>query len=175
MIFYKSKNLSLLSFLFIPILSFWNPSWLSLMGVQPYWPLFWLLPWSLIYGPLNGALTGLILGIILDSLINDFYTQIPGLLICGFWFGKIGKLKKNFLNQFQYGLISFIGCFLCGLLYFVQILSRNYSPSNLSWLFSLGVKNILTQVFLTGLIAPILCVCLFLLFSKESNNIAPRN
>ena len=77
------NNYSLLSFLLIPLLCFWNPIWFSVMGVQPYWPIFWLLPWSILNGPINGLIIGFIIGIILDSINNDIYTQVPGLLICG--------------------------------------------------------------------------------------------
>ena len=48
--FYLHQYLSLISFLIIPLVIFWNPSWLSLMGYQAYWPIFWLLPWALIHG-----------------------------------------------------------------------------------------------------------------------------
>ena len=54
-----TNNLSIISFIFIPIIFLWHPNWLGFLGVQPYWPLFWLLPWSLINGSINGLLVGL--------------------------------------------------------------------------------------------------------------------
>jgi len=106
------NNYSLLSFVLIPILSLWNPSWFSVMEIQPYWPIFWLLPWSVLNGPIYGIITGCIMGIILDSINNDIYTQVPGLLICGFWFGKLNNLK----HRYQYGLVASIGSLTCGLI-----------------------------------------------------------
>ncbi|MDC3034902.1 hypothetical protein OA254_01380, partial [Prochlorococcus sp. AH-716-P05] len=83
------KRLSIISFIFIPIIFLWNPNWLGFLGVQPYWPLFWLLPWSMINGSINGLIFGLFLGLILDSLtLNESFTQIPGLILCGFLFGR---------------------------------------------------------------------------------------
>ena len=83
---YFKKKISLISFLFIPIVYFWDPNWLAFLGVQPYWPLFWLLPWSMIYGSLDGLIIGLFLGLILDSLsLESSFTQIPGLVLCGIW------------------------------------------------------------------------------------------
>ena len=161
MIFLSIKNYyPLLSFLLIPILSLWNPIWFSVMEVQPYWPIFWLLPWSVLNGPINGLIIGFIIGIVLDSLNNDFYTQVPGLLFCGFWFGQLGDLK----NRLQYGLLASLGSLFCGLLYFCQLIVFNYQ-NNHNWLFSFGLKNIFGQILLTGLFAPILSKCLYKLFS----------
>ena len=156
------NNYSLLSFLLIPLLSLWNPIWFSVMGVQPYWPMFWLLPWSILNGPLNGLVVGLIIGIILDSINNDIYTQVPGLLICGFYFGRLGNLN----NRYQYGLVASLGCLTCGLIYFLQIVVNN-SQNNPDWLFSFGLKNIFGQILLTGLFAPVISIYLYSLFSKK--------
>jgi len=162
------KNLSILTFILIPILFFLDPLGFSLMQVQPYWPIFWLLPWAIINGPINGLITGLFLGLMMDILINDPYTQIPGLLICGFWFGNFGKYHSKDINRFQYGLISSLGSFLCGITYFVQIVVFNLFEKNNFMYLSLGIKNIFAQVFLTGLLAPIFCAWLFALFNKKT-------
>ena len=159
-----TKKLSIISFVSIPIIFLWHPNWLGFLGVQPYWPLFWLLPWSMINGSINGLIYGLFLGLILDSLtIDNNFTQIPGLVICGFLFGRI-KLHSNILiGHFRYGLICSFGSFFCGTLNFLQILFRNFSVSN-SLMFIPGVKNILAEVFLTGLFAPFFCSQLLKMF-----------
>ena len=158
------KKLSIISFIFVPIIFLWHPNWLGFFGVQPYWPLFWLLPWSMINGSINGLLLGLFLGLILDSLTLDYnFSQIPGLIVCGFFFGRI-KLHSNILlGHFRYGLICSFGSFFCGALYFFQILFGNFSDSN-SLMFITGVKNILAEVFLTGLFAPFICSQLLRMF-----------
>ena len=72
-----SKKLSMISFIFIPIIFLWLPNWLGFLGVQPYWPLFWLLPWAMINGSINGLIFGLFLGLILDSLtLNESFTPV---------------------------------------------------------------------------------------------------
>ena len=162
-------NFAITSFLFVPIISFWNPKFFSLMGVQPYWPLFWLLPWSIIYGSLNGALTGFLLGLVLDSLTNDYQTQIPGLIICGIWFGRFSD-SKIFINKLKFGLFAALGTVICGLIYFLQIIfsSAHYkSPI----LFSFAGMTIFSQVFLTGLLAPIFCSWLLFLFNLKRSRI----
>ncbi len=159
-----SKKISIISFILIPIIFLWHPNWLGFFGVQPYWPLFWLLPWSMINGSINGLIFGLFLGLILDSLtLDDSLTQIPGLIFCGFLFGRIKLYSENLVGHFRYGLICSFGSLLCGTLYFLQILLRNFSNSNFLMLMP-SVKNILAEVFLTGLFAPFICSQLLRLF-----------
>ena len=160
------KKLSIIFFIFIPIIFLWHPNWLGFLGVQPYWPLFWLLPWSMIYGSINGLIFGLFLGLILDSVtLGSDYTQIPGLILCGFLFGRI-KLHSNILvGHFRYGLICSFGSFLCGNLYFLQILFKNFSDGTFL-LFIPSVQNIIAEVFLTGFFAPFMCSQLLRLFKS---------
>ena len=159
-----TKNSSLICFFLIPIIFLWHPNWLGFLGVQPYWPLFWLLPWSMINGSINGLIYGLFLGLILDSLTLDGnYTQIPGLILCGIIFGRIKLHSDILVGHFRYGLICSFGSFLCGTLYLAQILSRNFSDGNFL-IFIPGVKNILAEVFLTGLFAPFICSQLIRMF-----------
>ena len=159
-----SKKLSIISFIFIPIIFLWHPNWLGFLGVQPYWPLFWLLPWSMINGSIKGLVVGLFLGLILDSLtLDNNFSQIPGLMFCGFLFGRIKLHSDILVGHFRYGLICSFGSFLCGTLYLSQVLYRNFSDSN-SLMFNSGVKNILAEVFLTGLFAPFICSQLIRMF-----------
>ena len=151
------KKFPIVLFIFIPILFLWHPNWIGFQGFQPYWPLFWLLPWSMINGSINGLIFGLFLGLILDSLtLENNFTQIPGLILCGFLFGRI-KLHSNILvGHFRYGLICSFGSFLCGTLYFLQIMFKNFSGSTFL-LYIPSVQNIVAEVFLTGFFAPLLC------------------
>nr|WP_075488455.1 hypothetical protein [Prochlorococcus marinus] len=158
------KKLPLIFFIFVPILFLWHPNWLGFLGVQPYWPLLWLLPWSMINGSINGLIFGLFLGLILDSLTLDSnFTQIPGLILCGFLFGRIKVHDHILVGHFRYGLICAFGSALCGTLYFFQILLKNFSDSTFT-LFIPSVQNILAEVFLTGFFAPLVCSQLLKIF-----------
>ena len=161
------KKLSIIFFIIIPIIFLWHPNWLGFLGVQPYWPLFWLLPWSMIHGSIKGLIFGLFLGLILDSVtLGSDFTQIPGLILCGFLFGRI-KLHSNILvGHFRYGLICSFGSFLCGTLYFLQILFKNFSDGTFL-LFIPSVQNIIAEVFLTGFFAPFMCSQLLILFKSS--------
>ena len=167
------KNLSIIFFIFVPIFFLWHPNWLGFLGVQPYWPLFWLLPWSMINGSNSGLIFGLFLGLILDSLtIDNNFTEIPGLVLCGAWFGRIKIHSDILVGHFRYGLICSIASLLCGTLYFLQILFKNFSDSFLL-LFISSAQNILAEVFLTGFFAPFICSKLLRIFksSREKNTI----
>ena len=166
---FLTKKLSIIFFIFIPIIFLWHPGWLGLLGIQPYWPLFWLLPWSMINGSINGLIFGLFLGLILDSITLDSnFTQIPGLIFCGVWFGRIKINNDILIGHFRYGLICAFGSFLCGTMYFLQVWIKNFSDSNF-FLFISSAQNILAEVFLTGFLAPFFCSQLFRIFksSKE--------
>ena len=165
--FYLNQYLSLIPFLIMPAVIFWNPSWLSLMGYQAYWPIFWLLPWALIHGPFKSMLVGFLLGFILDSINNDFYTQIPGLMICGVWFGKIGRLNQHKYSPLHFGLIAAIGSLICGVIYYCQMVVKLSLENSPLLLVSYGVQNIFAQVFLTSLLAPVFCKWLYFWFSKK--------
>ena len=170
---FLKKKLPIIVFIFVPIIFLWHPNWLGIVGVQPYWPLFWLLPWSMINGSLNGLILGLFLGLILDSLtLDNNFTQIPGLILCGFLFGRIKFHSDILVGHFRYGLICSFGSFLCGTFYFLQILFKNFSDGNLL-LFIPSVQNILAEVFLTGFFAPFICSQLLRIFksSKEKGTI----
>ena len=166
----SSKKLPIVFFILIPIIFLWHPNWLGFLGVQPYWPLFWLLPWSMINGSIRGLIFGLFLGLILDSLtVDNDFTQIPGLILCGFLFGRIKLHKDNLVGHFRFGLISSFGSFLCGTIYFLQILFKNFSDSTFLLYFP-SVQNILAEVFLTGFFAPLICSQLLKLFKSSREN-----
>ena len=168
--FYSHNYLPIFSFFLIPLLFLWNPAFFSFMGSQPYWPIFWLLPWAVINGPLETILVGLLLGLFLDAINNDNITEIPGLVICGFWFGRVGIVNKFDFTPLKYGLTASIGSLICGVIYFCQILLGLIFKNNYLWLFQFGIKNIFSQVLLTGLLAPIFCSWLYLLFTLKDRS-----
>ncbi len=168
---YFKKNFSVISFFFVPIIFLWHPNWLGFIGIQPYWPLLWLLPWSILNGSINGLILGLFLGLILDALTLDSnFTQIPGLVLCGFLFGRVKLHSDILVGHFKYGLICSFGSFLCGTLYFLQILFKNFSNSTFL-LFIPSIQNILAEVFLTGFLAPLICSQLLRIFKFTTRKV----
>ena len=164
---FLKKKLSIIFLILIPIIFLWHPNWLGILGIQPYWPLFWLLPWSMINGSISGLIFGLFLGLILDSLTLDSnLTQIPGLVLCGVWFGRIKIHSDILVGHLRYGLICSLGSLLCGTLYYLQFLLNNFLDSTFL-LFIPSVKNILAEVFLTGFFAPLVCSQILKLYKSS--------
>ena len=164
---YLKKNISLISFMSIPILYLAAPNLIGLQGSQPYWPLFWLLPWSMIYGSLNGSIVGLFLGLTLDAIgPESSFTQIPGLVLCGLWFGRFNTCNNFLVGHFRYGLICIIGSLFCGIIYFSQILIKSFPDYNFFFYFP-SIKNVLVQVLLTGIFAPLFCTKLWCFFQNN--------
>ena len=158
-------------FYFYPNYFLWHPNWLGFLGIQPYWPLFWLLPWSMINGSIQGLIFGFFLGLILDSItLDNNFTQIPGLILCGVWFGRIKSHSDIIVGHFRYGLICSFGSFICGTLYFLQILFKNFSDSTFLLYFS-SLQNILAEVFLTGFFAPLICSQFIRIFKFSSKKV----
>tara|TARA_B100000131_G_C18053181_1_gene587282 strand:- start:678 stop:1193 length:516 start_codon:yes stop_codon:yes gene_type:complete len=167
---FLKNNLFIISCFLVPILYFWDPNWLSIMGVRPYWSIYWLFPFAIMYGYLNGIILALFMGIILDSLNPSPYTHIPGLILCGFWFARLGKYKNVSFNRLKFGLFCSIGSLICGLSYYIQVILRHFSERGFFW-FSYGIRNLFAQVLITGLLAPIICSWLLILFNKRNTKI----
>jgi len=109
--------------------------------------------------------------LILDSLTLDSnFTQIPGLILCGFWFGRIKLHNDILIGHFRYGLICSFGSFLCGTLNFLQILFKNFSDTTFL-LFIPSIQNILAEVFLTGFFAPLICSQLVRMFKFSKKKV----
>ena len=90
------------SALMVPFLAMASPPWLAIDGVGPAWAVLWLLPWSLVDGPVSGALSGLALGLVLDGLNLAGLSQVPALLLLGWWVllsGLIGWPRNAGLPQ----------------------------------------------------------------------------
>ena len=163
--------LPIFCFIFVSIIFLWHPNCLGFLGAQPYWPLFWLLPWSMLNGSNSGLIFGLFLGLILDSLTLDSnFSHIPGLILCGFLFGRIKFHSDILVGHFRYGLICSFASFLCGTLYFLQISVKNF-PDDTFLFFIPSIQNILAEVFLTGFFAPLICSLLLRMFKFSRRKI----
>ena len=149
--------------LVVPWLVLAAPAPLKLAGILPAWSVLWLLPWAISDGPVSGALAGLGLGLLLDALTLDGATQIPALVLLGWWWGRLGRKGPPLERSFSLGLLALIGTFLLGL---TLILQRLGLPPQLPLAGSL--RTLLTQTLLTGLLAPMICSLLLLLWRQQN-------
>ncbi len=151
----KKSLYQCLAFL-VPLLTFFSPSWISLVGVGPRWAELWLLPWALEEGPFSGAFSGFLLGLILDSMNLGTTTNIPALIFLGYWWGRLGKADKFGDKFFVLGFLAWLGAFASGLSIWVQeifLVNGSYMPLFNIWAF----QTVLAGSIMTGIIAPILC------------------
>lgn len=140
----------------VPCLFLISPQWLTLSGTAPCWPVLWLLPWSLNKGKKIGLLYGFCIGCLMDALVAGSASQIPALMILGYWWGGIGSEGKPVELIFNLGLLAQIGSIFYGLSIWAQNLFT-YNFLHSSWFHSWAFLTLLSQSILTGLVAPVLC------------------
>ena len=114
------------SALAVPLLTLASPAWLTLSGVPPAWSVLWLLPWALVDGRLSAILAGLGLGLLLDGLHPGPVSLIPGLMLLGWWWGRLGRRGPPIQRSFSLGLLALIGTVILDLSLMLQWLLRSW-------------------------------------------------
>jgi len=139
------------SALLVPLLQLLAPDWLSLDGVGPSWAVLWLLPWALVDGPVSGAVAGAALGLVLDGLSIGEISQVPALVLMGWWWGRIGRRGSPIQRSFNIGLLAWIGALVLGLSLWLQLqLTQSSAAFGQGW----ALDATLSQALMTGLLAP---------------------
>lgn len=136
----------------VPLLTLASPAFLKISGVGPSWAVLWLLPWALVDGPASGAIAGLCLGLVLDGLHLGQASEVPMLLLLGWWWGRIGRRGVPIERSYNLGLLALLGTLLLGASLLLQLLWRGQLP-----LLTAGLHTLVAQSLLTGLLAPVLC------------------
>jgi len=152
-------GLSVGSALAVPALTLLSPGWLSLDGVSPSWAVLWLLPWALADGPLSGAFAGLALGLLLDGLHVGHVTQLPALVVLGWWWGRLGRWGSPIERSFNLGLLAALGSLLLGGSFLLQWQFLGVLPEG-------GLQLLAAQALITALLAPLICSLLLLRWRK---------
>ena len=155
--------------LFIPFCYLLSPSWLSISGIGPSWAILWLIPWSIEQGPLLGAFGGLCVALAIDSVVLTGVTQIPVLVLLGFWWGRIGLKGPLIENSLNLALLAFLGCLLNGISIWLQNLLL--LKDGLPVLFNANTfHTVLAYSIITSLIAPIFCSIALIKFFRRNVN-----
>ncbi len=149
----------------VPLLTFFSPSWVSIAGVGPRWAELWLLPLALQKGPLQGALAGGCVGLVLDALNLDGSTQMPSLILVGYFWGRFGR-KEEYLNKhFALGFFAWAGSLVNGFFIWVQqvfLIKGGFLYLFNAWAF----HAVLATAVITGLISQLTTPLLIRVFFR---------
>lgn len=159
------RRRALASVLLVPLLALASPGPLQLAGVAPSWAVLWLLPWALVDGPVSGALAGLAVALLVDGLHPGPLTQLPALILLGWWWGRLGR-RRVIRRTFSLGLLALLGSALLGASLILQ--QRLWQLEDASaW------HTLLAQSLLTGVLALLLCSLQLLLWRSISASFNP--
>ena len=161
-----AQPVCLVSALAVPFLTLAQPTWLTLSGVAPSWVVLWLLPWSLVDGPVAGVIAGAGLGMVLDGLSLGDASQVPALMLMGWWWGRLGRRGQPIQRSLNLGLLAWLGSMLLGLSLLASLLIRlgwPLDPQLWSWVW----HTLWCQALITGLLAPMLASVQLLLWRRR--------
>ena len=162
----NTKFLFFFTAVLLPIITIISPDWLKINGIIPCWPVIWLLPFSLKNGPLRASIAAISIGILMDSFTLDEVSYIPSLFVLALAWGRYGLHNKNLKLLFNIGLMAIFGTAFVGLSIWVQKIIlygelRNY------WFNSWSIYLLLSEVIITGLVAPFFSSWLLLSYKKN--------
>ena len=163
------KNYKLLFFLsIICLLSFSiiSPDWLKINGVTPCWPVIILLPISLKNNPFISFALAITMGIFIDSFTISDVSYIPSLLILSLIFSQYGLRNKKIEYFLNIGLIAIFGTAFVGLSIWLQKIII-YSVLRNYWFHSWSMNILISEVIITGLVAPFFSSWLLLSYKKN--------
>jgi rod shape-determining protein MreD len=138
--------------LVVPLLTLASPGFLKIAGVAPSWAVLWLLPWALVDGPASGAVAGFLLGIVLDSLHLGNASELPALMLLGWWWGRLGRRGAPIERSFNLGLLALLGTALLGGTVLLQLHGQGALPP-----LQVAAQILVAQCLITALLAPVLC------------------
>ena len=162
----NKKLLILFITICLPTLIIISPSWLRINGITPCWPVIFLLPFSLKNPPLIAATASIVLGIFIDSFTISDVSYIPSLFLLSLVWSNYGLHNKKIELFFNIGLMAIFGTAFVGLSIWVQkIFLYNFLRNN--WFHSWSVYIFISEVIITGLVAPFFSSWLLLTYKKN--------
>ena len=142
------------------------PDWLKINGITPCWPVILLLPFSLNNPPWKAAIASISLGIFIDSFTISDVSYIPSLLILSVVWSVYGLYNKKIELFLNIGLMAILGTAFVGLSIWVQKIIL-YSFLRNDWFHSWSIYVLISEVIITGLVAPFFSSWLILAYKKN--------
>ena len=162
----NTKLLIFLNLFCLPALVIISPDWLKINGVTPCWPVIFLLPFSLNNPPFRAALSGLSLGIFMDSFTISDVSYIPSLLLLSVVWSTYGLHNKKIELFLNIGLMAIFGTAFVGLSIWAQKIIL-YRILRNNWFHSWSIYILISEVIITGLVAPFFSSWLLLAYRKK--------
>jgi hypothetical protein len=95
--------------------------------------------------------------LVLDGLHLGLASEVPALMLLGWWWGRIGRRGVPIERSYNLGLLALLGALLLGGSVLVQLFWSGQLP-----LVAAGLHTLVAQSLITGLLAPVLCSLLLL-------------
>ncbi len=143
-----------------------SPDWLKINGITPCWPVVLLLPFSLKLPPWKASIASISLGVFIDSFTISDVSYIPSLFILSLVWSKYGLHNKKIELFLNIGLMAIFGTALVGLSIWVQKIIL-YSFLRNNWFHSWSIYVLISEVIITGLVAPFFSSWLLLTYKKN--------
>ena len=162
----NKKLLIFLSMICLPPLVILSPNWLKINGITPCWPVILLLPFSLKNNPWKASIASVLMGIFIDSFTISDVSYIPSLFVLSLVWSQYGLRNKKVEYFLNVGLIAIFGTAFVGLSIWVQkIIIYNVLRNN--WFHSWSIYVLISEVIITGLVAPFFSSWLLLAYKKD--------
>jgi len=113
------------------------------------------------------ALAAILLGIFLDSFTISDVSHIPSLLLLSLAWSTYGLHNNKIESLLNIGLMAIFGTTLLGLSIWVQRIIF-YSVLRNDWFHSWSIYVLISEVIITGLVAPFFSSWLLLTYKKKS-------
>ena len=162
----NTKLLIFLNLFCLPAFVIISPDWLKINGVTPCWPVIFLLPFSLNNSPFRALIAGVLLGIFMDSFTISDVSYIPSLLLLSMVWSTYGLHNKKIELFLNIGLMAIFGTAFVGLSIWVQKIIL-YRILRNNWFHSWSIYILISEVIITGLVAPFFSSWLLLAYKKN--------
>ena len=162
----SKKLIIIFTIICLPAFAIISPDWLKINGITPCWPVVFLLPFSLKNSPLIAAMVSILLGIFIDSFTISDVSYIPSLFLLSVVWSTYGLHNKKIESFLNIGLMAIFGTAFVGLSIWVQkIILYSVLRNNLfhSW----SIYVLISEVIITGLVAPLFSSWLLLAYEKN--------
>ena len=143
-----------------------SPEWLKINGITPSWPVVFLLPFSLSFGPWKSSAAAVSLGIFIDSFTISDVSYIPSLFVLSLVWSIYGLHNKKIQLFLNIGLMAIFGTAFVGISVWVQKIIV-YKVLRNNWFHSWSIYVLISEVIITGLVAPFFSSWLLLTYKKD--------